>query len=84
MSLAVAERSVVADDDRLSRDVERAICGRLGRKGQRLRVRVDGGSVTVHGVLESFYEKQLSLHAAMHVQGVSELIDELEVAYPDN
>jgi len=70
-----------ATDGRLRSEVAEAICRRLGRKAERLSISTEGSSVTVRGTLQSFYEKQLSLHAAKNVPGVAALIDELEVAY---
>jgi hypothetical protein len=40
------------------------------------------GTVTLHGLAGSFYEKQLLLHAAQHVPGVLAIVDEVDVLSP--
>ena len=38
------------------------------------------GTVTITGVVERFYEKQLAIHCCQRVAGVLQLIDQVEVA----
>lgn len=68
------------ENDALVSHVIAAVQERLGRRAARLDVSARDGLVTLRGVLRSFYEKQLSLHAAKRVAGVSALRDELVVA----
>lgn len=84
MSLVLIASPREAADQRLRNEVVHAIRERIGRKEEQLRIVVEDGAVTVRGRLQSFYEKQLSLHAAKKVPGVATLVDELEVAYPSN
>lgn len=43
-------------------------------------VDVDGGVVTMRGVVGSFYHKQLCLNCCQRVAGVVQLVDEIDVA----
>ncbi len=81
MSLVLIDGPREAADRQLRNEVEHAIRERIGRKGEQLRIVVEGAVVTVSGRLPSFYDKQLSLHAAKNVPGVTTLVDELEVPY---
>jgi osmotically-inducible protein OsmY len=47
---------------------------------KRLAVRVTGGSVTLHGRVASFYEKQLAIQTCRMLAGIDRLIDAVEVA----
>lgn len=84
MSLVLIATPREAADQQLRNEVAHAIRERIGRKGEQLRIVVESGAVTVCGRLQSFYDKQLSLHAAKNVPGVATLVDELEVAYPSH
>ncbi len=44
-----------------------------------LDVAVQNGAVTVHGTVNSFYEKQVALNSCRRVAGVLTLVDEVEV-----
>lgn len=44
-----------------------------------VEVQVHNGTVTLRGLVQSFYEKQLSVHLAARVAGVRRLQDELIV-----
>ncbi|MBL9083395.1 MAG: BON domain-containing protein [Planctomycetales bacterium] len=78
MSLTLS-RNVTDDNYLLASEVSAAMRERLGRKAAKLEVVARDGLVTLRGVLASFYDKQLSLHAAKRVTGVSALRDELQV-----
>ena len=43
------------------------------------RVDVSGGTVTLGGKVNSFYQKQLWIHGAQRVAGVIRVVDEIEV-----
>jgi osmotically-inducible protein OsmY len=78
MSLTLS-RKLNDDNHLLASEVSAAMYERLGRKAAKLEVVARDGLVTLRGVLASFYDKQLSLHAAKRVTGVSALRDELQV-----
>ena len=42
-------------------------------------VSADGGTITLRGVVTSFYQKQLCIQACRTVPGVTALVDEVEV-----
>lgn len=44
-----------------------------------LVVEVDGDSVTLHGLVRTFYEKQLAIHCCRRVAGVVEVVDAIQV-----
>lgn len=44
-----------------------------------LRVTARGGSVSLQGVVTTYYERQLALQCSRRVAGVRELIDEIQV-----
>jgi osmotically-inducible protein OsmY len=45
----------------------------------RLRIDVEEDVATLRGVAPSFYQKQLWLHAAASVRGISRVVDHIEV-----
>ena len=47
---------------------------------RRLAVKVADGSVTLHGNVASFYEKQLAIQTCRVLAGIERLIDAVEVA----
>ncbi len=71
--------------DETSSDLKRRIMLFLSQRGvssvRRLDIEVRGGTVTLHGTVRSFYERQLCL-CCKHVAGVLELVDELKVELP--
>jgi osmotically-inducible protein OsmY len=64
--------------------LERQISSQLAeshRPGlKRLAVKVAGGSVTLHGRVASFYEKQLAIQSCRVLAGIERLVDAVEVA----
>jgi osmotically-inducible protein OsmY len=46
-----------------------------------IQVQVDRGHVTLTGRLSSFYEKQLCLQCFQQVQGVTRVVDQIDVLY---
>lgn len=80
MPLRIPFDRATNESEALVSHVIAAMHERLGRRAARLDVSARDGLVTLRGVVRSFYEKQLSLHAAKRVAGVSALRDELVVA----
>lgn len=73
--------------DATSCDLKRRIMIFLSQRGvsspQRLNIEVSGGTVTLHGTVGSFSERQLC-HCCKHVAGVLHLVDELKVELPSS
>jgi osmotically-inducible protein OsmY len=47
--------------------------------GRRLRFEADEGKVTLHGVVQSYFQKQMAQEAVRRIDGVQEILNELEV-----
>jgi osmotically-inducible protein OsmY len=47
--------------------------------GRRLRFETDEGRVTLHGVVQSYFQKQMAQEAVRRIDGVEEIFNELEV-----
>jgi len=47
--------------------------------GRKLRFEAEEGRVTLRGVVQSFFQKQMAQEALRHVDGVHEIQNELEV-----
>jgi len=66
------------------RDLERRVSAFLAARSvpalRRLYVHSRQGVVTLRGHVHTFYEKQLSGHAARRVAGVVRLVDDVQVA----
>ena len=69
--------------DKSSWEIKRRITSLLFQRGvsslRRLRIEVDGGTVTLRGGVASFYERQLCLSCCRRVPGVFKLVDEIDV-----
>jgi osmotically-inducible protein OsmY len=66
-------------DEQLARKIQRQLAAD-SRAVSRLKIEVDAGVVTLKGVANSFYQKQLWLHGTMQVAGDSAVInDEITV-----
>ena len=48
--------------------------------GRNLRFETEEGRVTLRGVVQSYFQKQMAQEALRHVDGVDEIHNELEVA----
>jgi osmotically-inducible protein OsmY len=48
-------------------------------RGRQLRFEADRGRVTLRGVVRSYFQKQMAQEAIRHLDGVSEIANELEV-----
>ena len=78
----------------LSEDAVEVISGDLGPQvrsvlaqqgvtsARRLTIEVKNGSVTLHGLVASFYERQLCISCCQRIPGVVRFIDNLTVALP--
>jgi len=69
-------------DERMAQTVVSAIRRAGVRALPGLAIVANDGCITLQGQARSFYEKQLVLHAARHVPGVCEVVDEIDVADP--
>jgi osmotically-inducible protein OsmY len=49
--------------------------------GRSLRFETDSGRVTLRGVVHSYFQKQMAQEAVRRVDGVEEILNELEVAW---
>jgi osmotically-inducible protein OsmY len=71
--------------ERLDRELERRVANFLAQHFPRLRtveVEASQGVVTINGLVNSFYERQLCINCCQRVAGVTSLIDKVEVAQP--
>lgn len=71
----------LADTD-LRRRVVSFLAGRHLAALRHIEVEARGGTVTLRGMVHSFYEKQLTQQCSRRVAGVVRLIDEVDVAAP--
>lgn len=66
-------------DERLAGEVYRALLG-TGRSGlQRVNIAVDGGQVTLQGIVPTYYMKQLAQELAMSVDGIERVHNDVTV-----
>jgi osmotically-inducible protein OsmY len=49
--------------------------------GRNLRIETHSGRVTLRGVVGSYFQKQMAQEALRHVDGISEIANELEVTW---
>ena len=66
-------------DDDVRRRVSRFLYSRHFPAFRNLDIEVQHGAVTLSGVVQSFYEKQVAMTSCQHVAGVLSLIDEIVV-----
>jgi osmotically-inducible protein OsmY len=66
-------------DEQLSKAVSQAVRARCGFGIRGLTVEVQEGTAVLGGTVDSFYGKQLMLHAARQVEGVQQIVDEVGV-----
>ncbi len=55
-------------------------CPHIARRD--LHLKTDRGRVTLHGVVETYYQKQMAQEAVRHIDGVHEVTNEVEVVWP--
>jgi hypothetical protein len=80
VSQSLLTLSTAIDDRLLERQARTALRGRCERAVRGLAVRVDEAVATVTGQTDSFYAKQLMLHALKHVPGLNGIVDEVVVS----
>ena len=68
-----------AGDESLAHEVASAVRTVGIRAGRGFTIVASQGQITLRGLARSFYEKQLVLHATQQVEGVREIVDELDV-----
>ncbi len=65
-------------------DLKRRILGYLAslhvRSLRRLDVSIDGGTVTIAGLVRTFHEKQLAISCCLRDSGATRLVDHVKVA----
>jgi osmotically-inducible protein OsmY len=66
-------------DDRLANLVLSAVRARCGRSVANFSPTARQGVVTLHGLVRSFYQKQVMLNAVLAVPGVEQILDQVEV-----
>jgi osmotically-inducible protein OsmY len=66
-------------DDRLVQHVLVAVRARCGRAVANFAPSAREGVVTLHGLVRSFYQKQVMLNAVLTVPGVEQILDQVEV-----
>ena len=73
------EDSVSSEDSQLARRVK-LFLGSQPRPALRyLQVEASGSTVTLRGLVTTFYERQLALQSSRRVAGVGQLVDEITV-----
>lgn len=73
------ETDVMHSDSDLRNRVSRFLADRLRPKLCQLDVDATDGIVTLRGVVNSFYEKQLAISCSQRVAGVIQLVDQMKV-----
>ena len=68
----------VSNED-LARRVKIFLSSRHHPSFRHLHVEANGGTITVRGRVNSFYEKQLSYQCCRHVAGVFNIVDQVDV-----
>lgn len=66
-------------DEQLARRIRNFVSSKQLPGTAAFRVDVNGGTVTLGGKVGSFYQKQLWIHGAQRVAGVTRIVDEIEV-----
>lgn len=78
MCAAESHRVEYPDDDIQFR-VSSFLGSRQFGEISKLQVAVQNGTVTLHGTVGSFYEKQVALNSCRRVAGVLSMVDEIRV-----
>ena len=82
MQVAKTKIRIDYPDDDVRRRVSRFLYSRHFPAFRNLDIEVHHGTVTLTGVVQSFYEKQVAMTSCLHVAGVLSLNDEI-VVMPD-
>lgn len=78
VTMDVISRS--AGDAEIHRQIAQQLAETNRQSLRRLAVKVQNGHVTLRGLVQSFYEKQLAIHSCHAVTGAGCLRDEIAVA----
>jgi osmotically-inducible protein OsmY len=73
--------TIAVEDERLAGNVRNFVTSRIPPAANRVLVDAEEGTVTLRGIVESFYFKQLWLSGAQQVAGVRRVVDRIEVAF---
>jgi osmotically-inducible protein OsmY len=73
------ENSVSSEDHQLARRVKLFLAHQPRPALRYLRIEAQGSTVTLQGLVTTYYERQLALQCSRRVAGVRELIDEIVV-----
>ena len=73
---------VDSGDATIREQVSRVLCSSYFPAFRSLEIDVEQGAVTLSGVVQSFYEKQVAMTSCQHVAGVIALIDRILVEEP--
>ena len=70
-------------DSKLKREVENALLNDPATDSYQVSVVAANGYVTLDGTVDSWQEKQLAAHVTKGVKGVKEVVNDLEIDYPE-
>jgi osmotically-inducible protein OsmY len=70
----------IGDDEQLAKNVHTFLVSRIPPAANRVRVDANDGTITLLGMVESFYFKQLWLSGTQQVAGVRRVVDRIDVA----
>jgi hypothetical protein len=75
------ENSLLFEDSQLSRRVKLFLASQPRPSLRYLQVQASGSTVTLRGLVTTYYERQLALQASRQIAGVRQLIDEITVQH---
>ncbi len=70
-------------DSKIKREVKNALLNDPATDSYEVSVTVANGYVTLDGTVDSFQEKKLAAHVTKGVKGVKEVVNDLEIDYPE-
>jgi len=76
------ENSLLSEDSRLARRVSLFLASQPRPALRYLHVQANGSSVTLRGLVTTFYERQLALQASRQLARLRQLSDEITVHEP--
>lgn len=65
----------------LAEQVQNAVVHHPHLKQRRVQMQTNAGRVTIHGAVQSYYEKQMAQEALRNIAGVTEIENRLEVVW---
>jgi|688.fasta_scaffold1179092_2 osmotically-inducible protein OsmY len=80
-STAAGSFSTVASPTPLLHRVDRALQSSPHLVGRNLVLETRDGAVLLRGTVDSYFEKQMAQEALRSVEGITEILNQLEVAY---